>query len=48
MLAPGLRLVGEKYTVLANGGRELFVEIPTDGQVTLTPTGVLLRAPKRP
>ncbi|MDP9144112.1 MAG: hypothetical protein M3N43_05370 [Actinomycetota bacterium] len=48
VLAPGLRMVGEKYPVLANGGRELFVEIPVDGQVTLTPQGVLLRAPKRP
>lgn len=41
-LSQGLRVVGEKYSVLANGGRDLFVEIPTSGEVRFTAHGVTL------
>jgi hypothetical protein len=47
-LAQGLRVVGEQYPVLANGGRELFVEIPAGALVRLTPGGVQLKGPPKP
>jgi hypothetical protein len=48
ILGPALRVVGDKYPVLANGGRDLFVEIPAGALVQLTPAGVQLVAPPRP
>jgi len=48
ILGPGLRVVGDKYTVLANGGRDLFVEIPAGALVQLTPAGVRLAGPPKP
>lgn len=48
LLGPGLRVVGEKYQVLANGGRDLFVETPPYGVVRFTPLGVRLVGPPRP
>ena len=48
MLGPGLRVVGEKYPVLMNGGRDLFVETPPYGIVRFTPQGVTLVGPSRP
>jgi len=47
-LAQGLRVVGEQYSVLANGGRDLFVEIPPGALVQLTPNGVRLTGPPKP
>src|SRR6478736_5670611 len=47
ILAQGLRVVGEKYPVLANGGRDLFVEIPPGALVRLTPGGVRLKGPPK-
>jgi hypothetical protein len=48
MLGPGLKVVGDKYPVLMNGGRDLFVEIPPGGEVRFTPLGVTLIGPPRP
>jgi hypothetical protein len=48
ILAQGLRVVGEKYPVLANGGRDLFVEIPPGALVRFTPGGVRLNGPPKP
>ena len=48
LLGPGLQVVGEKYQVLANGGRDLFVETPPYGVVRFTPQGVRLVGPPRP
>jgi hypothetical protein len=48
MLGPGLKVVGDKYPVLMNGGRDLFVEIPPGGEVRFTPRGVTLIGPPRP
>jgi hypothetical protein len=48
MLGPGLQVVGDKYPVLMNGGRDLYVEIPPNGMVRFTPKGVALVAPPRP
>jgi hypothetical protein len=48
MLGPGLKVVGDKYPVLMNGGRDLFVEIPPGGEVRFTPFGVTLIGPPRP
>ena len=45
ILAQGLRVVGDQYTVLANGGRDLFVEIPPGALVQFTPDGVRLKGP---
>ena len=47
ILAQGLRVVGEQYAVLANGGRDLFVEIPPGALVRLTPEGVRLKGPPK-
>lgn len=47
-LAEGLRVVGEKYPVLANGGRDLFVETPVNAGVRFTADGVRLSAPPSP
>jgi hypothetical protein len=46
-LAQGLRVVGEKYPVLANGGRDLFVEIPPGALVRFAPDGVRLSGPRK-
>ena len=46
-LGQGLRVVGEKYPVLANGGRDLFVEIPVNSTVRYTREGVKLVGPPR-
>lgn len=35
--------VGEKYPALTKTGRDLFVEIPVDGQVSLIPGAVRIR-----
>lgn len=48
ILAQGLRVVGDQYPVLANGGRDLFVEIPPGALVQLTPGGVRLKGPPKP
>jgi hypothetical protein len=48
MLGPGLRVVGDQYPVLANGGRDLFVAIPPNATVRLTGQGVVLLAPPPP
>lgn len=48
ILGPALRVVGDKYPVLANGGRDLFVEIPQGALVQLTPAGVRLVGPPKP
>lgn len=45
ILGPGLKLVGDKYPVLMNGGRDLFVAIPANAKVRLTPGGVDLIGP---
>jgi hypothetical protein len=47
VLAPGLRVVGEKYPVLANGGRDLFVETPVNARIEFSSAGVRLIAPPR-
>lgn len=48
ILGPALRVVGDKYPVLANGGRDLFVEVPVGALVQLTPAGVRLVGPPKP
>lgn len=48
MLGPGLQVVGDKYPVLANGGRDLFVETPPNGVVRFSARGVTLIGPPRP
>ena len=48
ILGQGLRVVGEKYPVLANGGRDLFVETPVGGTVRFSAAGVRLEGPPRP
>ena len=48
MLDAGLRVVGEKYPVLMNGGRDLFVAVPAGATVRYSPTGVVLLAPPPP
>lgn len=48
ILGQGLRVVGEKYPVLANGGRDLFVETPVHATVRFSAEGVRLVAPPRP
>ena len=40
--------VGEHYPALTKTGRDLYVEIPPDGKVTLIPGAVRLTAPSRP
>jgi hypothetical protein len=44
--------VGEKYPALTKTGRDLFVEIPTDGRVALVPGAIQIRivpsAPSKP
>ena len=40
--------VGEHYPALTKTGRDLYVEIPPDGKVTLIPGAVRLTAPPRP
>ena len=35
--------VGEKYPALTKSGRDLFVEIPVDGQVSLVPGAIRIR-----
>ena len=40
--------VGEHYPALTKTGRDLYVEIPVDGKVTLIPGAVRLTAPPRP
>ena len=39
--------VGERYPALTKSGRDLYVEIPPDGRVTLVSGGVRLTAPPR-
>jgi hypothetical protein len=39
--------VGERYPALTKSGRDLYVQIPTDGRVTLAPGAVRLEAPRR-
>ena len=48
ILEQGLRVVGERYPVLANGGRDLFVETPVGGTVRFSDAGVRLNGPPRP
>lgn len=48
ILGQGLRVVGEKYPVLANGGRDLFVETPLNATVRFSAAGVRLVGPPRP
>lgn len=48
ILGQGLRVVGEKYPVLANGGRDLFVETPVGATVRFSAAGVRLQGPPRP
>lgn len=48
ILGPGLRVVGDKYPVLMNGGRDLFVAIPANAKVRLAPGGVDLIGPPPP
>ena len=48
ILTQGLRVVGEKYPVLANGGRDLFVETPIGGTVRFSAAGVKLQGPPHP
>lgn len=48
ILGQGLRVVGEKYPVLANGGRDLFVETPVNATVRFSAAGVKLKGPPRP
>ncbi|HEU4570084.1 MAG TPA: hypothetical protein VFS07_05875 [Gemmatimonadales bacterium] len=48
LLGPALRAVGSKYTVLANGGRDLFVEVPPYGQVRFAANAVRLLGPPSP
>lgn len=45
ILGQGLRVVGEKYPVLANGGRDLFVETPVGATVRFSTAGVRLQGP---
>jgi hypothetical protein len=40
--------VGESYPALTKSGRDLYVEIPTDGRVTLMPGAIRLTAAARP
>ena len=40
--------VGERYPALTRSGRDLYVETPPDGRVTLVSGGVRLTAPPRP
>ncbi len=40
--------VGERYPGLTKTGRDLYVEIPIDGRVTLIPGAVRLTAARRP
>lgn len=47
-LGQGLRVVGERYPVLANGGRDLFVETPVNATVRFSAAGVRLQGPPRP
>lgn len=37
--------IGERYPALTESGRDLYIEIPPDGRVTLVPGGVRLSAP---
>ena len=39
--------IGERYPALTKSGRDLYVEIPTDGRVVLVSGGVRLTAPAR-
>lgn len=48
ILGPGLKVVGDKYPVLMNGGRDLFVAIPAHAKVRLVPGGVDLIGPPPP
>ncbi|HWA59673.1 MAG TPA: hypothetical protein VG692_20630 [Gemmatimonadales bacterium] len=45
LLAPMMRGVGRQYPALTETGRDLFVQVPRGGKVTLVPGGVLLTAP---
>jgi hypothetical protein len=45
LLGQGLRVVGEQYEVLANGGRDLFVEVPVNGEVRFSAEGIRLVGP---
>lgn len=40
--------VGEHYPALTKTGRDLYIEIPTDGRVTLIPGAVRITAAPRP
>jgi hypothetical protein len=40
--------VGERYPALTRSGRDLFIEIPVDGEVTLVTGSVRLSAPSKP
>jgi hypothetical protein len=47
MLRSMLLDVGERYPALTRSGRDLYVQIPTDGRVTLVSGAVRLEAPRR-
>ena len=40
--------VGQRYPALTRSGRDLFIEIPADGEVTLVTGSVRLSAPPKP
>ena len=48
MLRSMLFDVGERYPALTQSGRDLFVQIPEDGRVTLVTGAVQLRADRKP
>ncbi|MFI5234792.1 MAG: hypothetical protein ACHQXA_03705 [Gemmatimonadales bacterium] len=48
VLAPALANVGTRFPALTNTGRDLYVEIPTDGQLELANGGVRLAVPPAP
>jgi hypothetical protein len=47
MLRSMLLDIGERYPALTRSGRDLYVQIPPDGRVTLVPDAVRLEAPAR-
>ncbi len=48
MLRSMLFEIGDRYPALTKSGRDLFVQIPEDGHVTLATGGILLRADRKP
>ena len=43
LLGPMMRSVGRQYPALTASGRDLYVQVPPDGEVTLVPGAVRLR-----